>query len=64
MKKIIQAASYCGYVEEGKWFCDTIAGTGACIISLIKKNMFKSYPLSRALQFCSIIHSGEARQNN
>lgn len=66
MKKIpgIQAASHCGYVEEGKRPCGTRAGTGACVISLIKRYMLKSYPLSRGLQFCSILHSGEAPQNN
>ena len=53
MKKTpdIQAVSHCGYVEEGKWPCGTKAGTGACIICLIKRYMFKSRSPSEAGSF-------------
>lgn len=53
MKKIpdIQAVCHCGYVEEGKWLCGTKAGTGACIICLIKRYMFKPYTPSEVGNF-------------
>lgn len=60
----IQAVSHCGYVEEGKWPCGTKPGTGACIICLIKKYMFKSCPPLEVGNFIPYCISEEAPQNN